>query len=298
MDLPFQKKKPKKALTPLEQRERFVAAQQSAIDTDFEKKLFVEKYGKSLILASILVVLFFFGMYGFFTNFQFVKDLFRTEPKIPQVIVDAPPEGFKITSETPTIIQNSDGETYDVFTRMINSDQEWGVSHLSYIVELLDASGKVIGSRKGDTYILPKSRKALAEINVPASGIPKSLRFNFEPEKVQKLRDFGTIELLVTNVIYSKFGTKGRAKGTFVNKSPFAFESIDIVVVLFNKNQEIVGVNKTVIGSVLSSQQRDFSVTWPEYLGDDIQAVVEPSIDVFTSSNFLNTFSQTQELDF
>ncbi len=298
MDLPFQKKQPKKTLTPLEHREQMVAAQQNAIDKEFEKKIFIEKYGKSLILASILVVLFFFGLYGFFTNFQFIQSLFRTEPEAPQVVVEGPPEGFQITSETPTIIQNSDGATYDVFTRMINSDQEWGVSHLSYTVELLNASGKVVGSRKGSTYILPKSRKALAEINVPASGVPKSLRFNFVPEKVQKLRDFGAIELLVTDVAYTQFGTKGRATGTFVNKSPFAFESIDVVVVLFNKNQEIVGVNKTVIGSVLSSQQRDFSVTWPEYAGEGIQAVVEPSIDVFTSSNFLNTFSQTQELDF
>jgi hypothetical protein len=298
MDLPFQNKEPKQELTPLEKRKQAVEQQQAQIDKEYGRKIFVEKYAKSLGLAAFLVVLFFFGVYGVVTNFQFFRDVFSTQPAPPPVIVDGPGEDFAITAQNPVIIENPDEASYDIFARMVNVDTEWGVSELDYTIELLSASGDVVGTRVGQTYILPQTRKALAEINIPASVKPVSLRIDFNPVKVQKLQDFGTIDFAVTGTRYFEFNNGGRVSGTFINNSPFGFDTIDVVVVLFDRNQNVVGVNRTVIGQVLSSQQRDFTLTWPEYQGEGIQVVVEPSVDVFSSSNFLNTFSQTQELDF
>lgn len=298
MELPFQNKESKNELTPLEQRQKAVETQQQQIDKEFEQKMFIEKYGRSLVLAAVAVVVFLLGIWGFTSNYQLISSFFDRDEPAPVVQTDGPPDGFEIIGESSAIIQNPDKRTYDVFVRLVNSDPEWGVSMLEYEIGLKGAGGNIVGSRKGSTYILPNSRKALAEINIPANAVPTSIDLKLEPQKVQRLRDFGTIELGLRGIRYFQQNNRGRAEGTLINNSPFAFNQIDVVVVLFNRDQEIVGLNKTVIGSVLSSQQRDFTVSWPEYLGSDTQVVVEPTVNVFESSNFLNTFGSTQELDF
>lgn len=298
VNLPFQNNKPQQPPTPLEQRKKAVEQQQGQIDKEFKRRVFIEKYTRSLVLAGVLVVFFLFGLWGYSTNFELLRSIFQGEDPTPPVIVDGPGDDFKIVAENATLVQNPDKVSYDVFARMNNTDLEWGVSELEYTINLLDGAGQVLGTRIGKTYILPRSQKALAEINVPAATQPVSVSIDFKPVKVQKLRDFGTIDFAVTNVRYFELNNRGRVTGTFTNNSPFGFDTIDVVVVLFDRQQNIVGINKTVIGQVLPSQQRDFTVIWPEYLGQGIQVVVEPSVDVFNSSNFLDIFSETQELDF
>ncbi|HEB01596.1 MAG TPA: hypothetical protein ENI16_01200 [Candidatus Portnoybacteria bacterium] len=79
-----------------------------------------------------------------------------------------------------------------------------------------------------------------------------------------------------------------RASGTATNRSNYDFEKVQINVVLYDRSGQVIGVNKTQIRNLLSSEKRYFETTWYEQvIGEPRDIDIEPEIDVFESGAFM-----------
>ncbi|MBU1118432.1 FxLYD domain-containing protein [Patescibacteria group bacterium] len=290
-------KKPEEPLSPLDQRKKQVEAKEQDIDKEYDRKLFIVKYKRPFIYGAIAVILGIVLTIGIINGAKYIESFFPEEDTTPIVEEEKPSADFKITSKDVTIISETD-DSYDVFMRLVNTDPVWGVSKLAYTVVLKDAAGQEVGRKSGTTYSAPRSTRTLAVLGVDVAAEPASIEVLLDPVMVQKLKDFGSIQLTLKNVRYEDFRGRGRVTGTLVNDSPFSFNQVDLDVVLFNKQQEIVGINHTNVNAIRSGEERDFVVTWPDYLGESTQAIVEPSVDVFSSSAFMNEYQEGQELSY
>lgn len=295
----FPKKEALKELSFEEKRQKAIKVEEAKIDKEYKKKLFMVKYLRIIVFGVIgliiVIVLIFQGK----SLYSFLKNLI-VKPPVEEVVdlVEKPPADFKIETKDTTLLLNKSKNQYDIFTKLINKNPEWGVSELRYEVNLKDKSGEIVGKENGKTYILPGSTRSLILVNVSSEKPVSSLEITLDPVKVQKLKEFRNLDFSISNTRYFESDLKGRVSGTLKNATPYNFDQIDLNIILFNKKGEIVGVNFTNINAMLSNTTRDFIATWDKYQGTDVQVVVEPNVNVFHTETFLKTYQDGQELNY
>jgi len=292
------KKKSKEELSDLEERQKKLLSQEQKIDKEYQSKVFIVRHKRTIFITTIFVILGTLLILGIYGAYLFISSFFPEEAVVEEVIEEKPPVDFKITSSDTVLLKDTTRGTYDVFTRLTNNNPEWGVSALDYSFILIDSAGNEVGRKEGKTYILPKSKRSLIAVNVEASAAVNSLEIQLKPDKVQKLTSVPTIDLEVLSPEYLQSGSKGKVRGDLLNSSPFSFEQVDLNLILYNKYQEVVGVNSTNVSSLLSGSRRNFTASWDSYDPSAVQVVVEPNVNVFKSDNFMKSYQGGQELEY
>lgn len=295
---PFKQKK--KEVGPLKQvdpRKQFFDNQRAELDKEYQQKLFIEQYARRIGVSAVVVIAAIFGGLALWLGFDSIVAFFSNEPE-PVEVVDMPPDDFAIKTEDIKVVPSGFEDRYDVFARLSNVDREWGVAELEYTFRLLNAAGEVVGEESDVTYILPGEQRSLLEVNVLVSDTPSSVEMEMNPRVVQKLKQITRLDFSFPFVAYDERLGKGRVRGTIKNDTAFAFDQVDLDIIVFNRQNEIVALNKTNVNALVSGEQRDFVVTWPEQLGSDLQVQVQPHVNVFLSSAFLNVYSEGAQIDF
>jgi len=79
-----------------------------------------------------------------------------------------------------------------------------------------------------------------------------------------------------------------RLSGTLFNSSNFDFDRVDVFVVLYGSDGDILAGNKTDIRTMLAKTERFFEVKWPvSFKGEVSRIEVSAHTDIFKNSNFL-----------
>lgn len=295
---PFKKNKPPAPpLEPVNERKQFVEKQHKELEGEYQKKVFIERYSRRIAIASIVVIGALFAGVAVWLSFDSIVNFFSPKEE-PVVIVDKPPEDFAITPKDVKVVPSGIEDRFDVFARLENNNREWGVAELLYTFKLLNSAGAVIGEKSGNTYVLPGEQRSLIEVNVFTSDTPARVEITVDPQKVQRLKQDTRLDFSFPALSYSERIGKGQVRGTIKNETPFAFDQIDLDVIVFNRQNEIIALNKTNLNALTSGEERDFIALWPESLGSNLQVQVEPHVNVFLSSSFLNVYSNGAQLDF
>ena len=79
-----------------------------------------------------------------------------------------------------------------------------------------------------------------------------------------------------------------------MNSSDFDFDKVEVGVILFGDDNQIVAVNRTNIRTFLSRTERGFSVSWPTELPESVRQDIEVLTNVFENANFIRNYG-TQE---
>lgn len=197
---------------------------------------------------------------------------------------------------------------YDFVASLSNENKEWGVVNAAYEFIYYDASGKEIGRKQGNTFISPKgntsdpSVKYIVEDNVDSVIPPAKVEFKLSNDEWGSIIDEKELGYLNENVIQisgKDFGMDDnlkayRATGITKNTSKYDFIRVDINVVVFGKNDEVLAVGKTNQLTVVAGDGWGFTIVWPNLKIDRGQVDhvdYRAETNVFDTNNFMKEYS-------
>ncbi|MDD5702478.1 MAG: hypothetical protein PHU23_10575 [Dehalococcoidales bacterium] len=189
---------------------------------------------------------------------------------------------------------------YDFYAEIVNPNAIFGSKNFDYDLNFKDASGAVIASRSGFGFILPGERKYAVESNIDSSSVPVAFDFKITNSNWVEFNDYyEKPNLQIVNKNYSQIsGGIGfsEASGLLKNQSPYDFDLIRIEVILKNSAGEILALNSTQMKTVLSGENRDFKVSWPNSFPGTVENMeVQAEINIFNSDTFLKKFYKTEK---
>jgi hypothetical protein len=180
---------------------------------------------------------------------------------------------------------------YDVVSKISNPNDSVGASSFDYVFNLKDASGKVIATGIGTSFILPSDTRYVAKLGlaVDSKAVPVSVDFSISNVIWGKLANIGKPQLGVYNKNFgSNMASEGiEADGVIRNESSYDLKKIEAVILLRNDKGRIIAINTTERDSIRAGQEQNFQVTWPYLLGTNVQKVeVDTQTNVFDPQNF------------
>ena len=179
---------------------------------------------------------------------------------------------------------------YDFVAKMVNPNSSYGASEVSFSVGLPG-----FGTRPGTAYILPGQTKYIVLASLRVDGELSSAGTRVNSVQWEKLDvPSGEVTLMNRRESFIVSATESVFEGVIFNDSNYDFDSVDVSVILFDASNNIVGVNHTVIRTLLSKTERAFKVVWPFPLDNVARTDVQAATNLFQNSNFIRSYG-TQE---
>lgn len=184
-------------------------------------------------------------------------------------------------------LQTREG-SFDLAAYIQNPNETISSSGLEYEFVLFDDLG-VVAYRAGKTFIYPRERIHLVE-----AGIQTTRKPTYAELKITKTPwNSENINLPVLTVdeknykILEQDGGQGSVETTISNRSSFGFREAELVFVLLDKNENLIGVNRSLLEDFLPRSSRSLRSTWPEKLDKPARIIIEPRINLFKTSAIL-----------
>lgn len=189
---------------------------------------------------------------------------------------------------------------YDVIGEVENENSDFGTPSFAYEFALLDATGTVIMSRQGTSYLMPRERRFMIEQRMETNreaaramlktgGTTWIEVAEFPPINLT-IRD-RTLEPLMENNV--RVGT--HASGVIVNRTGFDFEQVDVTALVKDENGTLLGVGATDVRILRDGEQRAFEIRWPLLFSTAAKVEMDASTNVLANENFLSRYRKSQE---
>ena len=95
---------------------------------------------------------------------------------------------------------------------------------------------------------------------------------------------------------YAAQSTGSTFEGAVYNNSDFDFGIVEIVVLLYDAQDQIIAVNRTEVTTVPSRTERYFKASWPFRINGTVsRTFVQAVTDVFENENFLKNYGGLEE---
>ena len=164
------------------------------------------------------------------------------------------------TSGEPKIFQPAPGRV-SVLYELENPNQEFAARSFAYKLELADASGEVLASRSGSSYLYAGERRWVAEfLDLAAAASAKVTLSN--PDWVPKA-SFPAAALAIQDRIFEKTTAELKVSGRVGNRDSSDFASVTLLAIFRNGSGVPVGVSKTELGDLRVGESSPFTVFHP-----------------------------------
>lgn len=212
--------------------------------------------------------------------------------------VACPPAIETLNVVSPIIIPT--GPTnYDVLAHIENPNQVYGASRVDYTLTVIDAAGKQLVMRQGNTYVNPMQPRYLLFPLLGLSGIPASAQLQFAPTDVEwstlAVQAAGNVEFTVQNDALTTTPDGARYEGVVINRSTFTFDAVDVTVLVYDAVGTIVGANTTLLRTFAPDERRGFVLTWPFAIPGAVRAQSMVTTNVFTNANFIKAYGSQEK---
>jgi len=191
---------------------------------------------------------------------------------------------------------------YDLAAKIENPNPNFGLASFQYVFKTLDTAGNVLKEQTGSNFILPgQDAKYLMENNIALGKKPASAQLEIKkpaPEDWQKT-DISLPNLFVKNREF-KFLSDGsgfsQASGILKNSSAYNFDAVLISVIIFDKQKNIMGLNKTQLRTILAGEERYFSVPWFSPLVGQVDSMeMTAETNILAPDDFLKIKGETEK---
>lgn len=138
------------------------------------------------------------------------------------------------------------------------------VSEISYTFKLFDSNNILVAERKGKTFISPNGITPIFEGNISAGNrLPSKTFFEFNeiPQWFQTVGDKPSVS--VGGIVLSKEDSSPRIDAVISNNSIESISDIEVVVVLFDVNDNAIAVSSTFVDNLSDRSSQDIVFTWP-----------------------------------
>ena len=177
-------------------------------------------------------------------------------------------------------------DTYSGFIRIKNLNLDWGVMEQRYVAVFKTLGGSEVTKVEGTIFILPASEKLIVFSRFTSDKEPSSVDFVLDSSKFTLKPQMANINMEVSRVEIVPSSSELIVSAVVKNTSPFSIKQVNLPVMLFNKNNEIVAVNFTSISEVRSLETRSFQFYWPSNIPGIVRAEISPEINIFDKSIF------------
>jgi len=189
---------------------------------------------------------------------------------------------------------------YDYYVKITNPNATFGDKVFYYTLKLKDSGGNVLATRNGSNFILPGEDKYVIESNIESSQAPVAYDFKINSSDWVEFNSYyEKPDLQIVNKQYNEIsGGNGfsEAYGLLKNKSPYDFDLIKIEILLKDSNGRILAINSTQMNTVVSGEQRDFKVSWPNrFSGTVANMETQTEVNVFRSDTFMKRTYKTEK---
>lgn len=179
--------------------------------------------------------------------------------------------------------------SFDIAAYIQNPNEFISSSDIRYEFVLFDDLG-IVAYRAGTTFIYPRERIYLVEADIQTSRKPtyaelKITRAAWNSEKLNlpvltiDKKDYKILE---------QDGPSESVETTVSNRSPFGLREVELVFVVLDKNENLLGVNRSLLEDMEARSSRSLRSTWPEkFKGIPAKVVVEPRTNLFKTSAIL-----------
>jgi len=185
------------------------------------------------------------------------------------------------------------GNFYDLSAKIKNPNQNYGSGQIDYQFELYDSNNQLIAKYSDTTFILPNQTKYLLKIKAESNLMVGEAKLSFSQVEWQKPNDYQSPSLVVQQKEYRLLNEQdlgfAQVRALLTNKSNFDFDKVDIDILLFDQDHQLLAINTNEIRTLLAGQERDFVTTWFNPIKGQVAFIeVEPETNIFDPDNFLS----------
>lgn len=170
-----------------------------------------------------------------------------------------------ITLKTQKIIPSKEN-TFDVVLALENENQFMGALDIEFELNLLDSQGNLIAQKHGTTYAWPNEERVLVEgaIIAPTLSAVEARVTRMQWKKFERNTKSPTFPVSVEYLGPLGPGQIGffEVNGVLTNEELRGYPSLDVSLVLFNEQNEIISANSTRLNAITALEKRFFRVVW------------------------------------
>jgi hypothetical protein len=158
---------------------------------------------------------------------------------------------------------------YTFLAQATDQSPDYGVLTLNYSIDLENASGTVLQSIPGISFIYPSQSKYLAILNQPVSQPFDHASLVITGASWLASSTIGSIpaiapnQFALQNIQAATASTTVSVGGQLVNSSVATFEQVLVMVIFNDPNGSAIGVSQTELGNVGPGTTNTFSVIYP-----------------------------------
>lgn len=199
---------------------------------------------------------------------------YQEEPKLPLEIIER--KIFPLESNT-----------YSGYIRIKNPNSGWGVPGQSYNVEFKNSSGASVLATSGQAFILPASEKIIVFPRFKSDTVPIQLNFTLGETDFIRAPTLPTLNLVIQRRSLDLQVNQTMVNAVIANDTPFKISRVDLPVLLFDNNNQVIGVNYTNINDLSSAETRSFQYVWYNRINNVARIEIIPEINIFNRDIFL-----------
>lgn len=232
------------------------------------------------------------GCFSFLAFFLVVAIFLIAQPSFEPTPTPTPAsiyEAFAV--ERVDSVEHSDG--VDIVAQIRNPNPRAGTGRYTVIFILYDKDGREILKHPETVYILPGSLQYVSALALRPSAdvarievvIPAATDLIRLPEG----QDLPTFSSFLRERATRVLGTSQieEQKGIIRNTSTIDWERVEVAGVALDNTGKIVGIGKTFVGQLKSSEQREFVLQWPAPLTSTQRVIVVPTTNIYAEENIL-----------
>ena len=180
--------------------------------------------------------------------------------------------------------------SFDAAALVQNDNTALSSGNFEYEFTLFDDQG-VIASHVGHTFLYPQERVIIVEPNMQVSRPPTGVSFTPRNPHWEVRREI-TPNVFIERREYRVTEENGRkqsvVEASVLNNAPVAYREGEVLFVLFDKDENIIGINKIVVSNLGAGEHRAIRSLWPSVLQGEIARIeIEPRVNVFDPSMIL-----------
>lgn len=223
-------------------------------------------------LIIVLIIMLIPGVIGV----RYGSELYFTK-SLNQYAVAAHPafdasEPLKVS--TPKIVQNSNG-IISAYAEVTNRNLDLAIENLRYTFHFFNAQGDESATISGETYLLPNEKKWIVLSRVQSLQNIQSATVEIDPPTWQKRLNLPEVTLRMSEpYVYEEVNPLATvAEGSVVNNSPYNIKQASLLLVLYDKNDNVLAVTTREEYTLKAYERRAYKLQWPNIYKADVDRI-------------------------
>jgi hypothetical protein len=235
----------------------------------------------SLGITFVLCFPLFFGLRAGITSMmvsqhKFPAYIHEEENKVPLEVTEK--KIFKFTNNS-----------YGAYFKIRNSvNLEWGVISQPYTAVFYTTGGTEVTRITSNVFVLPSSERTVVISRFSADREPTMLSVNLGPTEFVRKPNRTDPKFEIQRTEVSMVNGNLTVAAGVKNNTPFTVSRVDLYVLLYDRNNQVVAANYTNIDDVLYHETRTFRMTWPGnptgLATGDLRAEITPQVNIFDNN--------------